>query len=547
VLQYRADIQGLRAIAVVMVVVFHAWPDLLTGGYIGVDVFFVLSGFLISSILLRDLDAGLFSIADFYRRRVRRIFPALFTVLIATLIWGWVVLEPNGYKWLVKTVATAVLFVSNFEFFRSLDYFSPTAETIPLLHTWSLAVEEQYYLVFLLALWGLVRHPEGRRHVFAVICIVAFVGIALSHWAVTTLPQAAYYLLPFRLFELLFGVMAAFAPLPKGMPQPMREVMAGVGLLTVLACAVFYTPETPFPGLWAALPTAATALVFYAGRTGGSLTARLLSLKPMLFIGGISYALYLWHWPLMAFARLDAPYHEVPHVQMTLIIGLTVLLAWMTYRFIEQPVMRQGISALPFLRLGGAALASITVVSGAIYLADGLAGRFPEASHRAFSAARNYSPKRYECHQTDVSRRPYAETCILNGADQANVVVWGDSHGTELAYALQNQFGTVTPVRQVTSSACPPVIDPEVLTYRNCVAENAKFLTALSADTAAKEVILAMNRMAYDEEDEAALARGYEATVRHLIEAGKRVVLMQQIPDIDMPAPRRVGLAVMRG
>lgn len=546
-LRYRTDIQGLRAIAVGAVVIFHAWPNFLTGGYIGVDVFFVLSGFLISSILLRDLDAGTFSIAEFYRRRVRRIFPALFTVLLATLLWGGIAMEPNGYKWLVKTVAAAALFVSNIEFFRSLDYFSPTAETLPLLHTWSLAVEEQYYLFFPLALWALVRRPFGRRHVFAVIAGVTLLSMALSQWAVGAMPQAAYYLLPFRLFELLLGVMAAFAPLPKTMPRLSRELMAGLGVLIILLCAVLYTPETPFPGLWAALPTLATSLVLYAGRMGDSFTAKLLSLKPMLFIGAISYALYLWHWPLMAFARRDTPYHEVPHMQMAGIVALTVFLAWLTYRFIEQPVLRRGTLSLPFLRLGGAGMVFLTGLSLVPYLTEGLASRFPAKVQHAFAAADNYSPRREDCHQRDVSRRPYAQTCVLNGAERGEVVVWGDSHGTELAYALQERLDPEISVRQVTSSACPPVIDPEVLTERSCVAENIKILSALVADSKAQEVILAMNRMAYGKEEEAALARGYEVTVRELIEAGKRVVVMEQIPNIDVPAPRRIGFAMMRG
>lgn len=538
----------MRGIAVGTVVIFHAWPQVLSGGYIGVDVFFVISGFLISSILLRDLDAGRFSIAEFYRRRVRRIFPALFVVLAATMIMGWMSLDPNAYKWLARTAVATLLFASNIDFYLTLNYFSPGGEHIPLLHTWSLAVEEQFYLVFPLLLWAVTRFERGRAHVFMLASGLCLALMLLSHWQTGVSAQAAYYLLPFRAFELLLGSMAAFAPPPSRLarhPHP-RNALSLAGVLAILSAAILYTPETRFPGMSAAYPTLGAALVLYAGRAGPTWTGRLLSAKPLMFLGAISYSLYLWHWPLMAFPRIRDLSGNIAPLPMAGLLGLAVGLAWLTYRYIEQPALRRSHLRFGILKTGFAGSALAAALCLAIYLAGGVPARFSPEALRAFAATEDYSPLRRRCHRTDPRHLDYQTTCVLNDKNLAQVAVWGDSHGVEMAYALQQVLGE-PPVREVTISACPPVINPTLTIRQGCLQANAKTLTQLEADPEIATVVLTLNRVAYRSEDPQAFRAGYETSVRGLIEAGKRPVLVGQVPVPNLAVPRLVGMSLARG
>lgn len=290
--KFRNDIQGLRAIAVLTVVIFHAWPAMLPGGFIGVDMFFVISGFLIGDIIYRDIASNSFSLLDFYRKRVRRIFPALFVMLLITLVIGFFVLSPVAFKELGRTTVSATLFLSNVDFTLFSGYFDSVAETRPLLHTWSLSVEEQFYIFYPLILMAIVRWLPYLLLPIIGVSVVLLAG--LSEWAIHQFTIAGYFLSPYRAFELLIGAFAAYAPSPKGR----QTFAASAGLITIILSLVNLTPDSMFPGLNAMFPTVGVALVLWAGRAEHeTLVSRLLSVPPIMFFGAISYSLYLWHWP----------------------------------------------------------------------------------------------------------------------------------------------------------------------------------------------------------------------------------------------------------
>src|SRR5262245_40012984 len=290
---YRPDVDGLRAVAVLAVLAYHAFPSLAPGGFAGVDVFFVISGYLITGIILDDLERGRFTYRNFYWRRIRRIFPALILVLVACLALGWLVLLPDEYAQLGKHVAAGAGVVSNIALWREAGYFDSAAELKPLLHLWSLGVEEQYYLAWPLLLLLF------RRHMGWMIVALGAASFALNIWMVGTHPTAAFYLPFTRFWELLAGSYLAFA-VRKENPSPYFS-MVGAGLIVL--GFILLEPQKAFPGWWALLPVLGAALLIRAGPQGW-VNRRVLAHPAMVFVGLISYPLYLWHWPLLTYARI---------------------------------------------------------------------------------------------------------------------------------------------------------------------------------------------------------------------------------------------------
>ncbi len=533
--KFRNDIQGLRAIAVLTVVIFHAWPNFLPGGFIGVDIFFVISGFLIGDILWREISANTFSLLNFYRKRVRRIFPALFVMLAITLFAGFFLLSPAALKELARTTVSATLFLSNVDFTMFSGYFDSVAETRPLLHTWSLSVEEQFYLFFPFVLLAVLRLAPTQIVSIIGICILLLVG--LSEWAVHHLNIAGYFLFPYRAFELLLGAFAAYVAAPKGS----GSVAAGIGLTAIALSLVFLSPETPFPGIYALLPTVGAALVLWGGRSGcQGLTYRFLSVRPMLFFGAISYSLYLWHWPLLAYLRILVPDHP-SHVLISGVVVMSVLFGWLSWKLVEKPFAAAPVSRAPILVSGISGLVVLSLVGSFVWFRGGFPTRFHPEALAYFASAEDVSPWRDTCHQENSTRVPYRETCVLGAQDASSVelAVWGDSHGTELAAALSERL----PLRQITASACPPVIGTEIAGRSNCRSANDEVLDALRSDPSISLVVLAMNRDAYATQDQEPLQHGFKAVVVSLLEQGKKVVILQQLPNPNFDAPVVAGMA----
>jgi len=332
---YRPDIDGLRAIAVLSVVIFHAFPEYLGGGFIGVDVFFVISGFLITSLILREQREERFSLKHFYARRIRRIFPALSLVLGFGLIAGWICLNFMEYKQLTKHTGSSAIFITNFMLLREAGYFDNAADTKPMLHLWSLAIEEQFYLAWPLVLMFFKRLPRWLFPALVVL-LLSSLGYSLSLVFKGNFEYDFYSPLS-RSWELLLGASLAFGVSRQTVIAKSWRNMAGwVGLVFIFISACFLDKNMPFPGYWALPPTVGAALILFAGMQS-NLNRVLLASRPLVAIGLISYPLYLWHWPLLSFARILES--QTPGLGLRLFLVLSsFVLAWLTYRFVEKPI-----------------------------------------------------------------------------------------------------------------------------------------------------------------------------------------------------------------
>ena len=333
---YRSEIDGLRALAVVPVILFHAGIQGFSGGYVGVDVFFVISGYLITLIILAEQDAGTFTLLRFYERRARRILPALMLVLFCTLPMAWLWLLPDAMESFGRSLLGVSFFTSNIVFWRESGYFEQVAELKPLLHTWSLAVEEQYYVLFPLLLG--VLHRRSHRWVVGSLLAIAAISLVIAQWGSEESPTAAFFLLPARAWELLLGSFAAIHVVRHGLPTwrpPVANVASLLGLAMIVWAVVVFDKSTPFPGLPALLPTLGTVMIILFA-TPATWAGRLLGHSWPVGVGLISFSAYLWHQPLFAFARhrsLDEPSDGL----LLSLAGASLALAYLSWRFVEQP------------------------------------------------------------------------------------------------------------------------------------------------------------------------------------------------------------------
>ncbi|WP_438846393.1 acyltransferase family protein [Asticcacaulis taihuensis] len=529
--QKRADIQGLRGIAVLAVVLFHISHAALPGGFAGVDIFFVISGYLITQILLRDMEAGAFRLRDFYQRRVRRLFPALFAVLAFTLVAGLIILPPKLLSELVYSQFFTTLFLSNFAFARLADYFDASASLKPLLHTWSLGVEEQFYLVFPLLLLALRRF--ARRFLWGIIAGLAVVSLVAAQ--ITIRPEAAFYLPTTRAFELLIGALTVWAQGRFILGDKIKRLLSVLGIFLLVASLIFLNDLVPFPGLWALPPCLGAALLLLTADGWGN---KLISAPPLVWTGDLSYSLYLWHWPLLVFARLV--FGEALWIMLPVVI-LAFVFAVLSRRYIEQPFLEKRPRHVWLLAGGVMALSIVSALL--VFGARGLPQRFNAAERAAFAAADDFSPDRKRCHIAQNARRDYRDTCVLGG-HAPSVAVWGDSEGVELAKALADQGEGV---RQITASACPPSVDYTIAYNRACRDHNADMLLHLKSDPNIRTVILAVNYRRYDAENSAAMMGGLELSALDLQAASKQVVLLYPLPVYDFDPPSQVGLALRLG
>jgi len=342
---YRPDIDGLRAIAILPVVAFHAFPNHVRSGYVGVDIFFVISGYLISCIIFRGLQDDRFSFAHFYERRVNRLFPALLLVLTATYLFAWFALFPSEYRQFGKHMAAGAGYVENFVLWKEAGYFDLQSQFKPLMHLWSLSVEEQFYLVFPVAVWGAWRF---RKYLLLLVAGVAVISFSLNILGVQANREMAYFVPQTRFWEILAGALLAYLYAFKPVEfssrsehmihigRLMRSGLSAVGAFLVLVSFFAFTTNERYPGWWALIPVTGAVFLVFSGPEA-LVNRTLLSSRPMVFIGLISYPLYLWHWPLFSFARIIANEPPGPFVQWVL-VGISVLLAWVTYRWVELPL-----------------------------------------------------------------------------------------------------------------------------------------------------------------------------------------------------------------
>jgi peptidoglycan/LPS O-acetylase OafA/YrhL len=582
-ISYRPDIDGLRAIAVLAVLLFHAGFVWFGGGFVGVDVFFVISGFLITGIIAKDIEDDRFTIIRFYERRVRRIIPALFLVIsVATAAALYVYLPLDLYAFGQSVIATA-LFVSNLWFWRSTrGYFNADAADAPLLHTWSLAVEEQFYIFFPVLLFALRHQP--RLVWIKLLTAILLLSFALSVWAVENKPRAAFFLALPRMYELLLGALIALEAFPIIRGRLARETAAISGLLMIVGAVLGFSRSTPFPGFNSLLPCVGTVLIIYSGQSGPTLASRLLSARAIVFIGLVSYSLYLWHWPLLVFARYILERRLESYEAATILIG-SFALAILSWRFVELPFRRRAaFRSTKSLFLGASAVMGSALVLGAIFFAtNGLPQRFPLevrellAKNQAvvkgwpiLEKCKNNWGRKFDSLST-------VEFCFPDGSAKHYILFWGDSHMEQLFPTIEiiaSKFQDTAPMTNrkpllATHGGCPPVIGIDVFPRSlDCAAFN-KFSMQRALKRDIDIVVLGSNWKEYfnrqldgavcDLADNCKssdastvqpiklLERKLSAQVAVLMHAGKRVLLILPSPVFPVDPPTHIGRMLVTG
>jgi len=527
-LKYRAEIDGLRAFAVVPVILFHAGFELFSGGFVGVDIFFVISGYLITTILIEDIENKRFSIVDFYERRARRILPALFFVILVCIPFAWMWMLPSQMKDFSKSLFAVSLFASNILFWRESGYFDAAAEKKPLLHTWSLAVEEQYYVlfpIFLILAWRF-----GKNRVFWMIVVMAAISMLLSEWGWRNSPTANFYLAPTRAWELFAGSIAAFIVQKQGVKK--NNPLATLGLAAIVFSIFFYDESTPFPSVYALVPVLGVVLlVLYADK--GTLAGQLLSTKGFVGIGLISYSAYLWHQPLLAFARIRVI--NDPSTTLTgMLVLASLLLAYLSWKYVEKPFRSKAyISKNTILKisvLGVLMFVSLGIIG---FKQNGFMNRFEKYQQEIFSWQKYSYDAAYRT--GDCLLRPeqsYTDFKSVCTEPPANTLIWGDSY----AAALASGWRVSRDVHQLTASACPPIINSVFPSRQHCEGINRHVIDVVATreyDT----VILHANWMAYTDEQLANL----QLTITGLENNGvENIILVGGVPRYSPSLPSRL-------
>ncbi|SDZ79723.1 acyltransferase family protein [Microbulbifer marinus] len=482
--KYRSDIDGLRALAVIPVILFHADLSAFSGGFVGVDVFFVVSGYLITSILLAEHKAGTFSSIRFYNRRVRRLLPALFGVLVASTIAAYFLLLPAELKSFAKSLGATFAFSSNFVFWMESGYFDVAAETKPLLHTWSLAVEEQFYLLYpLLFLFFPKMSTVKLRNILLFLILLSFL---FSVYQTRNSASAAYYLLGSRAWELLAGAVLACGFRLRLSHGPVNDLLGMAGLAAIIGAAIYYDDSTRFPGVAALLPVLGSMLVINAGLNGPSIATRMLSHRSLVTLGKASYSLYLWHWPLIVFTGMYMG-RSLGSGETALMLTVTLAIALLSQRYIEQPFLRkksavpasgrvQGRPSAGFLPSLGSAKPILTAATVstvgvtlalALFLSDGLAGRLPKQAQAINHTIEQYRSIRNLCFQRGKEALELSlDKCRIHkgqgeSTHENGILLWGDSHARALTPAFSSLLAASGSDRDMYffgAVDCPPLL-----------------------------------------------------------------------------------------
>jgi peptidoglycan/LPS O-acetylase OafA/YrhL len=539
-MQYRADIEGLRAVAIVPIVLFHAGLESIAGGFVGVDVFYVISGFLITSIIVPDLERDRFSLLDFYRKRAVRILPALYVMVAVVLVVGSQRLFPDDLRSLAASATAAVAFVSNIHFWLSAGYFGPAAESLPLLHTWSLGVEQQFYLFYPLLLMAIRRFAPGR--VVAILVATAITSFALSlAWAYRA-PTDGFYLLPSRVWELVLGGLVALGAFPKLATARGRDAAALAGLGLVLLGTAIIRAQDHFPAPWGLLPAGGTALIAAYGAE--AVTARLFTWAPVRRIGAISYSLYLWHWPIITFWRFEIG-DKLTLADTAIVVAASYVAAELSYRLVEQPALkrwRKGRSG-PILagNLGvGVAVAAMAFVASSF--AEHWRSYPPEV--RKVASYADY--RAWPVHQAQFIEGTCfvslgmvydRENCLAMSPTKKNMLVFGDSHAAQYWRAIADRYSDWN-VAQATGAACRPMHGVSTESHCNDFVPYVldKYLPTHRFDV----IVLAGRWLAGEDQILAGAIKAMQAT-------GARVVVIGPVVEYDGEAPQIVADALMRG
>ena len=533
------------------------------GGFVGVDVFFVISGFLISSVIYKGKKEGEFTFTDFYARRIKRIFPALVVVLVACTIFGWLFFIPSDFLFLGKDVAAGAAFISNFELLQEQGYFDTAAELKPLLHLWSLGVEEQFYIVWPLLMALAWRKQNAPLVIAKIIFVVSFV---LNVVLTKANAPIAFYLPITRFWELMVGCILAIATLDKAKPTTFasvafarfgrlnswtqnvaRESASWIGIAFLVFSIFLINKERSFPGWWALMPTFGAVLLIFGGSTTW-INSRVLAHPGLVYVGLISYPLYLWHWPLLSFARILHS-GEPSTLTKTMCIFVSFILADVTYRFIEKPIRFRTTARIAKTVFASIALATISVIGVTIFAYDGLPSRFPieiQNSIRDYSKASLVAYRNNECFlNIDAGFSQFGKECEEFGQSGGKkIVLWGDSHAAQLFPGLEQVWKRdhAFDLVQYTASSCAPLFSFAATAHEKCISVNddiARKIALLSPDT----VIMAGFWAAYYQaSDPEVIDDAIHVTVNRLKSMGvRRIIGIGQFPIWTVPPQRILG------
>lgn len=526
-MNYRTEIDGLRALAIVPVILFHAKFQLFSGGYVGVDVFFVISGYLITTILFKEIENNTFSIVNFYERRARRILPALFLVLFISIFFASIWMLPSQMKDFSESVVAISLFVSNILFWKETAYFETAGEK-PLLHTWSLAVEEQYYLlfpIFLIIFWRF-----GKNKVFFMIIFIAIVSFLLSEWGSKNSPIANFYLAPTRVWELLAGSITAIIIERKGIKN--NNLIASCGLLAIMYSIFFYDEKTPFPSVYTLIPVIGTMfLILYANKK--TFVAKILSLKLFVGMGLISYSAYLWHQPVFTFVNIKF-LNQKPESLMFILSVFSIILAYFSWKYIERPFRK--ISSSTF---SSRFILLFSIVGIFLFLIFGFLGHYTNGFKNRFS-------KSYEGDVGQLKYHQYVDEKYFNCEPEKianNALMWegflrckqsqsgefdwlllGDSHAEHLFLGLANENPNLNVAFYIFGD--PPYIENKAF---------KEIFSAVSEIKKSKKIFLTMyyDRRVRDLDD---FFNGFSGTIDYLQKLGHEVILISGLPRFDAHA-----------
>ncbi len=577
-MDYRREIDGLRALAVLPVILFHAGFQTFSGGFVGVDIFFVISGYLITSIILAEMEAGTFTLANFYERRARRILPALFVVMALCLPFAWLWLLPQDMESFSHSLIAVSTFVSNILFWRTSGYFETAAELKPLLHTWSLAVEEQYYLLF--PVFVLLTWRFGKTWILKFLVAVFIISLASAYWGSTNKPAFTFFLLPTRGWELLIGGFIAFY-FSLGHKQLSHKWLNELGSLigvVLIAFSIFsFDSKTPFPSLYTLVPTVGAALIIFF-TTPQTSTGKLLCSKIFVGVGLISYSAYLYHQPLFAFAKyrsIDEPSSQL----IWLLVVASFCIAYFSWRFVEAPFRnKQRINRKQlfiFCILASFAFALFGLIG---HLNKGYKSRLPDE----VLVYDNFQKEEIPDEDCNVSDKNFALGGCVKGdkTKSPNFALLGDSHASAIAFELDKSFSEVGfSFRQYTQGGCPfgPLIKNS--SNDNCEKYQSAYLNDFQSNNVETYIVVSrwayyLNDLSFNNEEggiepgrplndfysanevstdssllnrKASILNAYSKGILKLLSAGKRVVLVYPIPEQGWNIPVRATKAKLFG
>jgi peptidoglycan/LPS O-acetylase OafA/YrhL len=551
---HRLDIDGLRALAVLPVVFYHAGFG-FPGGFVGVDVFFVISGYLITGILWRGCEAGRLDLGRFWERRIRRILPPLVVVLLASLVAGWFILLADDFKLLGATLAAQSAMAANIHLWRESGYFQEPAELNPLLHTWSLAVEEQFYLILPLVL---VARKWTKNGITVILVMAAAVSLAISLYSSYRYPSANFYLLPGRAWELLVGSILALVPW-KTSARWIDEAVGSLGVLAIVMCVFLYDRDTRFPGLAALPPCLGAAAIIWANRNQPTFSGRLLAWRPLVFIGLISYSLYLWHWPLLVFGRWWAVQWttlstdgRLPAHLGALLLVLAFVMATASWAFVERPIRekRWFRTRSSVFRSAGISTAGLLLLGVLTFQMAGFPSRFP-AEVTTFLEARKERGAFQDGNLDleDAQKGRFVELGIQNHGESLNFLVWGDSHAKAVMPLLDQlcREHSMRGAGAVRSSLIP------LLGYQSYFWDETEEFNqeamAFVESRGIRDVILIANWSNYIKVDQTSdrLRAGFERTLEYCESRDIRLWVMLSVPTYNYDVPRSLASAVRFG